>query len=73
MQINTKQTFNKHSVISIALLNHAINPDLLQTLSTRLKEKFAYFEILLLNPTIEYNSMSHTQIKALPPPPPQLL
>ncbi|WP_334093859.1 hypothetical protein, partial [Helicobacter typhlonius] len=58
MQGNPAPTLDKHRVISIALLNQYINIDSLKTLSLRLKQRFAYFEILLLNPHFEPTAQS---------------
>ncbi|WP_290143508.1 hypothetical protein, partial [Helicobacter japonicus] len=57
MQENfTSPILDKHRVISIALLNQHINTDSLKALSLRLKQRFAYFEILLLNPILSLNT-----------------
>ncbi|WP_334094854.1 hypothetical protein [Helicobacter typhlonius] len=77
MQGNPAPTLDKHRVISIALLNQYINIDSLKTLSLRLKQRFAYFEILLLNPHFEPTAQSPKNKKyakkenIITPPPPE--
>lgn len=80
MQSSTQLALNKHKVISIALLNHYVKPSLLKDLSMQLKKRFAYFEILLLNPIIQQDSLNRKnhhketnyseKIKHFAPPPP---
>ena len=74
MQENfTSPILDKHRVISIALLNQHINTDSLKALSLRLKQRFAYFEILLLNPILSLNTPNNKKYAkkeyiTIPPP-----
>lgn len=57
-----------HNVFSIAILNQLIDPSTLESLSHALKKHFAYFEILLLNPTTSPTHKAAARGR-LPPPP----
>ncbi|MDL0082449.1 hypothetical protein NYG90_07170 [Helicobacter sp. XJK30-2] len=48
MHISTKE-----HIISVALLHHNLSLSSLQALYEALRARFAYFEIVLLNPTLE--------------------
>lgn len=71
MQENfTSPILDRYRVISIALLNQHINIDSLKALSLRLKQRFAYFEILLLNPIlVPQHNIQKAKKECITPPP----